>query len=183
MINLLPPDAKTQIRAARANRLLLQYNFLLLGAFVFLLFALGIVHIYLANTKAAAEATIVYNEAKVSDYAAIRSQTNEFRQNLLNAKQILDNDITYTKAILGIAQVLPKGVVLDTLSLDAKAFGTPTTLAAKVKDYPTALVLKNSLQNSKLFSNVSIQSLSGGSDSDYPLSVTLNVTIKKDAAQ
>jgi Tfp pilus assembly protein PilN len=183
MINLLPPEAKAQLRAARTNRLLLRYNILLAVAFVFLLSALGIVYMYLTNTKAAAEETIALNRARASDYAAIQSQAADFRTNLTNAKQILDGDIAYTKVILAISQVLPSGVVLDTLALDSKAFGNPTTLTAKVKDYPTVLTLKNSLQNSTLFENVSIQSISGGNDGPYPLTVILSVTIKKDAAQ
>lgn len=182
MINLLPPDARKQLKAARSNRLLLRYNILLVGAFVFLLSALGVVYIHLTSTKASAEEAIAFNRSKVSDYAAVQSQAAAFRQNLTNAKQILDSDIAYTKVVLEISQVLPSGVVLDTLTLDSKTFGSPTTLTARVRDYPTTLVLKNSLQNSNTFSNVSIQSITGGSDGAYPLTVVLGVTIRKDAA-
>ncbi len=183
MINLLPPEMKSQISAARTNRLLLRYNFLLLLAIGFLLAAIALVYIYLASTKSSAAATITYNQSKASDYASVQSDANNFRQNLASAKQILDSDITYTKVIVEIANLLPSGVVLDNLSLDSTSFGTPTTLSAKVTDYQTALTLKNSLQNSKVFSNVSIQSIASGSDTQYPLSVMLLVTIQKDAAQ
>lgn len=183
MINLLPPDAKSQLRAAQSNRLLLRYTLLLTVAFVFLLSSLGVVYIYLMNTSAAAEATIASNRSKVSDYAAVQSQATAFRQNLTGAKQILNNDVAYTKVILEISKVLPGGVVLDTLTLDSKTFGTPMSLAARVRDYPTTLALKNSLQNSNLFSNVSIQSITGGNEGTYPLSVALNVTINKDTAK
>ena len=183
MINLLPPDAKSQIKAARSNRLLVRYIFLLFGAFAFLLLAIGVVYVNLTSTGAAAEETVAFNRSKVGDYATIESRAAAFRQDLTRAKEILNNDVAYTKVILEIAQVLPSGTVLDTLSLDSKTFGSPTTLAAKVKDYPTVLTLKNSLQNSNVFSNVSIQSIDGGGDGDYPLSATFNVTIRKDAAQ
>lgn len=183
MINLLPPDSKKQLRAARSNRLLLRYNILLLVAFLFLLGAIGTVYVFLSSAKANAESTIEYNRSKVSDYAATESQANSFRQNLSSAKQILDSDIAYTKVILEISQVLPKGVVLDTLSLDSKSFGNPTTLAARATDYSTAIALKNSLQSSSLFTDVSILSVTGGGDGSYPISVSLSVTIRKDAAQ
>lgn len=182
MINLLPPDSKSQIRAARSNRMLLRYNLLLLVALIFLIAAIGTVYVSLINTRVAAEDTIAFNQSKVTDYAAIQTQAASFRQNLSSAKQILDSDVAYTGVILEIAQVLPSGVVLDTLSLDSRTFGTPTTLAARVKDYPTALNLKNSLQKSSVFSDVSIQSITGGGDGEYPLSVTLSVTIRKEAA-
>ena len=182
MINLLPPHEKGQLRAARTNRLLLRYNFLVIIAFVFLIGSLGVVFAFLKNTEAAAEETIAYNQSKVGDYTSVQAEAENFKQRLSSAKQILDTDVAYTNVIMQIAEVMPRGVVLDTLSLDSKTFGSPTTLAAKVKDYPTALNLKNALQKSNVFSNVSIQSITGGGDGDYPLSVTLNVTIRKDAA-
>lgn len=182
MINLLPKETKSQIAAARANRLLLRYNIILLGAIGFMLAAIIFIYFYLLNAKAAAEETIEYNRSKASDYSEIEGQANAFKQSLANAKQILDSDATYTKVILDIASVLPPGVVLDTLSLDSTTFGSPTTITANVRDYPTVLTLKDSLQNSEIFSNVSIQTISRGSDGAYPLSATLSVTIRKDAA-
>lgn len=183
MINLLPPEHKAQIVAARANRLLLRYNILLLAAIGFLLAAIGLVYVYLGNTKAAAEASIEDNIARVSNYNAIEAEANSFRQNLTSAKQILDSDVTYTKVILEIAGVLPAGVVLDTLSLDSATFGTPTTLNTRARDYDTVLRLKDALQASNLFSDVSIQTISGGGEGSYPLNAALSVTIRKDAAR
>jgi len=183
MINLLPPEDKRQLQAARSNTLLLRYNFLLVGAVIFLLSATGVVYFYLNTTKASAEQTIKDNDAKVSDYASVETQANSFRSSLSTAKQILDQDVAYTKVILEISQLLPPGVVMDTLSLDAKTFGTPTTFAAKAKNYDAALKLKDSLQSSSLFSNVYFASISGDGDSSYPINVSLNVTIRKDATK
>lgn len=188
MINLLPPEAKSQIAAARANRVLLSYNIILLAAIAFLLAATAFVLIYLNNSKSTAEAAIAENIARAGGYTNVETEANAFRQNLASAKQILDNDVTYSSVILQFASVLPPGVVLDTLSLDSETFGTPTTLTARVRDYSTVLTLKNSLQNSDLFSDVSIQTISTGGSSgeeggDYPLSATYSVTIRKGAAQ
>lgn len=183
MINLLPPDTKAQISAARANTALIRYNFIALGGLVFMLVAVIIVYVYLINAKAAAEADITYNKAQVSDYSSVESEASTFRQNLNSARQILDNDVTYTKVVLEIANLLPSGIILDTLSLDSNTFGTPTTLTARARDYQAALQLKDSLQHSDLFTNVSIQSISGGTENAYPLTVSLSVTIRKDAAR
>lgn len=183
MINLLPPETKSQIAAARTNRLLLRYNILLLVAIAFLLAAIVIVYFYLSNTKAAAEAQIADSRSKVSDYSAVEAEANSFRQNLASAKQILDSDVRYTKVILDIAGVLPGGVVLDTLVLDSATFGSPMVLTANAKDYPTVLALKDSLQSSSVFSDVSIQSITNSSDGAYPLTAAFSVTIRKDAAQ
>ncbi len=183
MINLLPPETKAQTNAARQNRLLLRYNIMLLAALGFLLLAMGVVYIYLASTKAAAEDTVTENIARAGNFGTVETEADAFRQDLSHAKQILDSDVTYTKVILEIANVLPRGVVLDTLSLDSESFGSPTTLAANAVNYETVLRLKDSLQASTIFSNVSIQTISDSRSGAYPLNATLSVTIRKDAAQ
>ena len=185
MINLLPPEEKRQLRAARTNTLLIRYNIFLLGAAVFVGIAVGVTYIYLTSTKATAEQVISENRSKVGQYAAVEAQAQQFRQNLLTAKQILGNEVTYTKVILEIAQLLPSGVILENLSLDPATFGTETTLIAAAKDYNSALALKDSFQNSPLFANVHFQTIATGNTQNpgYPVTVNLNITIKKDAAK
>lgn len=180
MINLLPPETKTQLSAARANRLLLRYNILLLAALTFLIVAIALVYIYLGNAKASAEATMAENISRAGDYDSVDAEAAAFRQSLASVKQILDNDVAYTNIILEIAGVLPQGVVLDRLNLDSATFGTPTTLTANVTDYATVLQLKDALQQSSIFTNVSIQTISNEGTGQYPLSATLSVTIQKE---
>lgn len=186
MINLLPHEQKRQLRAARVNTLLLRYNFLLLAAVAFLATAEGFTYFYLANTKVAAEKTITENRAKAVGYIPIENQAQLFRSNLSTAKQILDREVTYTKVILEISKLLPSGVVLDTLNLDSQTFGTQTVLTAQAKNYTSALALKDSLGKSTLFSNVHFQSVANSEtpkNPAYPVDVSINVTIKKDAAK
>lgn len=183
MINLLPPEIKAQTNAARANRLLLRYNILLVGSVVFILMAIGLVYIYLGTTKSIAEQTVADNIAKAGNYGSVETDAETFRQNLANAKTILDSDVTYSKVVLEIASVLPPGIAIDTLSLDSQTFGTPTTLAVNARNYTTVLALKDSLQASTIFSNVSIQTISNSGAGEYPLSASFSVTIRKDAAQ
>jgi Tfp pilus assembly protein PilN len=181
MINLLPPADKRQIRAGRSNTLLLRYNVLLLAAVGFLMATIGIVYVYLGNTKLGAEQAIKESQAKVADYADTETKANEFKNNLTIAKQILSKETIYSKVILDIAALVPKGVILDDLNLDAKTFGTQTTLNAHAKTINDAIALKTSFQNSPLFSNVNFQSIATEeAGSGYPIRVDLNITINKD---
>ena len=182
MINLLPPEHRHQLRAAQANTLLLRYNIAMFAALIFLGATLGVVYIYLTASKTNAEKTIAENQAKVGSYAEVENQAQAFRSSLTTAKQILDKDITYSKTVLAIAQLMPKGTVLQDLSLDVATFGTPTSLVVQAKDYETALALKDTFQTSPLFSDVHLESISQGSGDGYPYTVTLNLTISKDAA-
>lgn len=183
MINLLPPEEKRQLRAARTNSLLLRYNIFLVGAVVFMGLAVGITYVFLSTAKANAEAIISENKTKVADFATVQAEADVFRTNLSIAKQILDNEVIYTDVMLAIAALLPSGTALDKLSLDSQTFGTPTTLSARTTNYEAALRLKDAFQNSPLFTDVHFQSITSGGQSPYPLTVNLTVTIKKDAAK
>jgi Tfp pilus assembly protein PilN len=184
MINLLPQEEKRQLHAARSNTLLIRYNILLLGVVAFMSIAIAITYVFLTTTQQGAEQTIQENKAKVSQYASIQSQADQFRQHLATAKQILDSEVTYSKVVLDIARLIPSGVILENVSLDSQTFGTETTLVAQAKSYDAALALKDSFGKSSLFSDVHFQSItSGGTDTNYPVTVNLNITIKKEVAQ
>lgn len=184
MINLLPFEEKRQIQAARTNVLLLRYVLLTSCVMVATGLMVGAGFVIMNNSKANAEKQIAVNTSKASTYNSVQAEAQMFRANLLTAKTILDKEVNYTKVILAIAQTLPPEVTLDNLDLDANTFGTPFVLSAKAKSYDGGLALKAALEKSDVFSNVSLQGMTlAASDSDYPVSVQLNVTINKDVAQ
>ncbi len=185
MINLLPPNQLRELRAARANTLLLRYNIFLVGILVFVILALIVVYFYLVTIQSAAETTKRDNDAKVTSYAHINTEASAFRSDLSSAKNILDKEATYSKTILTIASQLPPGVVLDTLNLDASTFGKPTVLALKARDQDTALAAKEAFQQSPIFSDVHFTNLSTSKDSSdgYAVAANLSVVISKDAAK
>lgn len=185
MINLLPPDQLRELRAARANTLLLRYNVFLVGVLIFIVLSLIVVFFYLNTIKTAAETTKRDNDAKVISYAPINTEATAFRNDLATAKTILDKEVTYSKTILTVASVLPQGVVLDNLNLDAATFGAPTILALKARDQESALAAKNAFQKSPIFSDVHFTNISTGKGSSdkYPVTASLSVVISKDAAK
>jgi Tfp pilus assembly protein PilN len=184
MINLLPPEEKRQLRAARSNTLLVRYNILLLGVVAFMGIAVAITYVYLNTAQQNAKQTIAENNTKVGQYTTVKTQAAQFRQNLTTAKQILNNEVTYSKVVLEIAQLIPDGVVLNTLTLDSQTFGTETTLTAQAKSYADTIALKDSFSKSTLFANVHFQSITSSSaQGNYPITVNLSITIKKDAVK
>lgn len=183
MINLLSPEDKRQIRAARSNTLLLRYNLFSFGALIFLIAAIAVTFLYLSTVKSQAEQTIADSQARVSAYAEVKNEAEQFRSNLTTAKQILDSEVNYTNVVIEISQLLPKGVILQQLNLDASTFGTPTTLAVQAKSYDAALSIKDTFQSSPLFSDVHFRSITTAEGSDYPYTVTLGITFDKEAAK
>ncbi|HEY5695664.1 MAG TPA: PilN domain-containing protein [Candidatus Saccharimonadales bacterium] len=184
MINLLPPEEKRQLQAARTNTLLIRYNILLLFVVAFMGVAVAVTYVYLSSSQQNAQQTIDTNNTKVGQYASVKAQAEAFRSNLATAKQILGNEVTYSKVILEMAKLIPSGVVLQNLALDSQTFGTETTLVAQAKSYENAIAFKDSFSKSPLFANVHFQSITSNNQGEsYPITVNLTVTIKKEALQ
>ncbi len=184
MINLLPEESKKEIRAARTNVLLFRYIVVLIFGVVFLGLISSGVYFVLNNTQADAEQLINASKTKSAAYTSVSVQGAALRSGLSSAKTILDQEIVYTKILTTIASLMPSGVVLDSINLSPSIFGSPTNMQFYTKTTSEALSLKDKIQTSPLFSNVSFQTLSSNSQTtDYPVSATLSVTINKGAAK
>jgi len=185
MINLLPPSEKRQIRAAQTNVLLVRYIVVSLLLAVLLIIATTGVYLLMKQSKKSAEETIAQSTAKSANYQQAEHEANVFNQDLATAKSILDKEVHYSKIIVKIAQSLPSGVVLESLTLDSKTFGQPMTLNALGRNYHDALRLKSSLERSSMFSDVRLQSVSQNTSNkdSYGLTIVLSVTINPEVAK
>jgi len=184
MINLLPDEIKSEVRAARTNVKLLNYMLILGMGVVFLCFIFVGVYLVLVSSKVNAEQAIADNQQKTNSYSAVQQQASILKSSLLTAKTVLDKEIIYSKIITGIAADMPAGTVIDSLNLTVATLGSPISLQAYAKTTDDALKLKQNFQRSSLFSNVSFQSLANSSSTKangYPVSITLTLTINKDA--
>lgn len=181
MINLLPTKEKREILAGRSNRLLVRYSILLVVVIMMMLCAFAVVWFYLQNTREVNQARIEQNEASSRQLLAKQTAINEFRSNLQTAKTILDKQVNYSAIVLKVASTIPRGVVIDQLTLDPKTFGTPTSLTARVKNEAAALALKDSLTKSPYYNDAHFDSISRSDDpSGYPYQVTMTVTFTKE---
>lgn len=188
MINLLPDTYKSEVRAARMNVLLIRY---IVMQTVALLVLGGIIitsYIVLDMRKASAQALLETNQARTAQYNPIKTEADELRSSLANAKTILDQKISYSKLIYKIADSLPPGVIIQKLDLDPASFGSKMTLNANAKTIEDASKLKEQFsRQSDVFSNVNLDSLesnnANGTDGQYPINAVLSLTINKTGLQ
>lgn len=185
MINLLSDDKKREIRAGNANTIIRSYIFMTLAAFVLLGLLSGGVYFTLSVTRSDAQQRVLSNQSDIAKYQKIQNNATEFRSNLATAKQIMDKEIIYSGLILKIAKAVPRGVILNSLSLSPDTIGKPTTMKANAKSYDAALALKSSFEKQpELFSDVHFEDISNQgdeTDSSYPISITLALTVNKAA--
>lgn len=181
MINLLPQEEKRQIIAGQTNRLLLRYCFITIALALLLFAYIGVSYFIMMNTKATAEKTIADGNQQLNQHQEVQRQAKQFSDNLKVAKAILDKEVPYSKIAVKIASALPSNIVLQSLDLDATAFGKPVTLAARGKTYNDALALKTSLENnSQIFQDVHLVSVTveENAKDNYPVAISVSVIIR-----
>ncbi len=196
MINLLPDEAKRDIRAARMNVVLLRYNLLTLVAAVVMVGFCLVFYFILHSNQSSAVDTSHDNSIKAASYEDTRKKADEYRKNLSIASQIIDNGVSYTNLVFAITKLIPDGVILNGLNLTTATIGQQISFTAQAVSYDAAAELKSNFQgevDSKekpLFTNVYFQSLSnnaGGESSSsgnpYPITVTISAKLNKAALQ
>lgn len=184
MINLLPTDIKDDIRAARANTIIIRYMMIITLAFLFIVAALYTSYTVLTMTKASAEDRIASNEVNVqaSAYNETKQQVSALSANLAEARPLFDNEVHYSRVLVRLGQVLPAGTVLGPTTLTAANFsGTPAELTVYAKSTTEADQVQSQLQAAAPFlSQVTVKATEEDKGiTGYPVSVKLDAVISK----
>lgn len=182
MINLLPYNTKRQAHAAQTNVILFRYIIILGFSAGFLVLACMTTYFFIANSKTS---TVVPVNGKNSSGSTTQSQTNTSNTNLATTKNILDQQVSYSNIITGIAAALPPGTILESLSLDDGSFGTTTSLKISARSKDSETKIKENFSGSTLFSNYKLQSTTSNqnSSSKYLFTITVGITINKGTTQ
>ncbi len=187
MINLLPDDYKSEVRAARTNVLLIRYISILIVAIAVLSGIVVTAYIVLDARKVATQSLLDASNERAAKYSSIRAEADELRSSLSNAKLILDQKVSYSKLIYEIAASMPNDIVLSTLELDSESIGSSMTIDANAKTVEAASKLRDRLaSNNAVFSDVKLLTLESGASgggNEYPVKVSVSVIINKAAMQ
>lgn len=186
MINLMPDEAKQELRAARTNTLLIRYMAVIVMAFAFLVMILGGSYYLLDQTRQSSLTLIDANDTKAAVYSSTQQQVTALSSQLAGAKSILNQEILYSNVLVNFAQQMPGGTVIDEITLNNASFaGTPLTLKVFAKSTSDAVALRDRFQKSPYFTQVSFQNISDSAQSieGYPVSATMTLTLNRSIAQ
>lgn len=182
MINLLPDTDKARIRAARQNTILLRYVVLFSLILVSTVAIFGGGYYLAMQDENRARQTLAAEVTKTGKYAKTKAEAEAFAKDLATAKSVFSDGVSYSQLLLDLAEVVPSGTVIDSLNLTASTFGTPISITGKAKSLAKVEELKQSLENSDLFENVSTVSVTVAGDDnkgEYGYTVALNGTLSK----
>lgn len=177
MINLLPPEIKSDLIYARRNTKLLHWvmTLVLVIAGFGIIIVFGNLYINRSKTLYAEQVNMSQQQLKVQNLEGTKQQVDEFSNQMKLVNQVLSRELLFSKLIRQIGAVMPDNSVLLNLSI-LKAQGG-LDLKAAARDQNTATQIQVNLQdpNNKIFQSVDINNIDCKDDSSrvYPCVVTL----------
>ena len=159
MINILPPELKSQLNYSRRNAVLIKYLSwaLLTGTLLFGLIGAGL---WYANRQIADyQQTLAARQSQRSDYQSTETNVQSLQANLGLIEKLLNEKTHYSKLLADLASALPTGAYITHMSLtgDDKK---PLELLVNVDSFNRAAEVRNGLISSSRIKSADIQTIS-----------------------
>lgn len=158
MINLLPQEYSSALRADRFTAILYKWMIGALAAIFGLILITGAGWVYLnQQTKSLSHnISTQKQQLEAQNLTQVQKSADQLSGNIKIINQVLGKEIRFSDLIQAIGQVMPNGAVLSSLTLSK--IGGGIDLSANAKDYSSAAQIAANLSDPKnnIFSKVDI---------------------------
>jgi len=180
MINLLPPNVKSDFNYARHNVVLLRWVIVLLLGIVGIaaITSYGMFSMQSSINKLNSQVSTDETKAQKLKLDSDQKKVEDITSSLKLVNQVLSREILFSELLKQIATVIPAKANLTGLSISSTQ-ASGIDLTANATDYTTATQLQVNLQDpaNKIFSKADIVNItcsnSNAADPKYPCIITL----------
>lgn len=163
MINLLPPQAKEQIKFGRWNVVLVQYTILILIV-TGLLAGLLVFGVQLVSgDESRLEESLAQKQKRFQELSENVQSAQDLSKTIDTIAALLASETRFSQLLPAIGNLIPVGARLTNLSLTGNP-EQPLQITADVNSTDTAAVMRANLENSAIFSLADIQSITFNSE-------------------
>lgn len=189
MINLLPPDLKSDYRYARRNTSFVHYIALFglgLAGLAFIVVA-GIFYLQQSSKTYLAQAEGIEQSLGQQKQEEVEKKVQDISNSLKLAVQVLSQQILFSQLLKQLGTVTPSNTILSGISITELQGALDVT--ARTKDYQAATQLQINLADSanRIFSKADIVTITCASSATdpalakYPCSVTVRAQFATDS--
>lgn len=157
MINLLPAETQKEIKSRRANLILFKYIIALSVSVAFLIAASLSTNIFLNIAKNSTDSS-----PPVSNIESSNSNPNEIK--IQNSSTILSQQISYSRLLVNLSEILPEGVTLNKININKTSIESSAVAEFIVDQNITLEKLKTDLENSSLINSATLSQLEDGTE-------------------
>ena len=156
MINLLPPQAKENIRFARLNVTMIEYAVLVLVTTVGLISIL-----FYGQSLASHEESLLSNlvndkRSNLSQYDSELAKAKELDKRIDTISALLGLETNFSKLLPAIGGIVPQGTVINGLELDTEDSNSLTINGESTSQTGPSIFRENLAKSDKLFSRADI---------------------------
>lgn len=188
MINLLPPEVKSEYIYARKNRRIVHWC----AAFVLVIVGLAIITgtgiIIMEHRMSEYKSRIATTQSELAsqNLSGTEKQVKEISNNLKLMVTVLSKEILFSKLLARLGSIMPSNTILTNLSISQTESAIDIT--AQTKDYAAATQLQVNLADpdNQIFSKADIISISctsstttTESNANYPCTVNIRALFTK----
>jgi len=178
MINLLPPDVKSDYVYARRNVTLRRWVLLFFVALVGLgcIATYGMLTLHQSNSKYGKEIAATEKFFKEEKFAETQKQIEDISGSFKLVVKVLGQEVLFSQLLKQIAAIMPANANLTGLNISQTTGGIDIT--AVTPDYATATQVQVNLAdpNNKIFSKADIVGITCAADTanpEFPCTVTI----------
>ncbi len=185
MINLLPPELKSDYRFARHNSALLRvvssFGFGAIGLAIIV--TAGIFYLHQSAKNYNAQSAQIGGSLNSHKQVEVEKQVQDISGSLKLAVEVLSKEVLFSELLKQLAVVTPSNVSLSSVNINE--FGGGIDVSADAADYNAATQLQINLADptNKIFTKADIVNITCESDVvnvRYPCSVTVRALFSQD---
>jgi hypothetical protein len=175
MINLLPPDIKSNYRYARHNVVLRRW------VVTFLVGLVGLGGLATYGLLTLHQSTAHYNDQiiatnalfKQEKFAQTQAQVQDISNNFKLVVKVLDQEVLFSELLTRLATLMPQNAALTGLNVNQAQ--TSIDIIAGAPDYNTATQVQVNIADpaNKIFSKADIVGINCGGQSSYPCTIDI----------
>lgn len=181
MINLLPGEYRTHLRYGRLNARLGRWLFVGILLIAGLVLILSVSWLYMNQQISNLDSSTAETKSqlKAQKLEQVQKQADEISQNIKTIDKVLNQEIRFSELIQEIGKVMPKGAVLNSLTIST--VNGALNLSANTKGYPQAAQIAVNLSDPKndIFKDVDIVDIKCTPGSAYPCAANFTALFGK----
>jgi hypothetical protein len=186
MINLLPPDYKSELLYARRNTALKNWVVMsCLGVIgIIAIIAAGNFFISRSTVNSQAQVDKAREQLNAQKLEETQAQVTDISDSIKLAIAVLGREILFSKLLSQVGTAMPTGSSLQSLTINSTQGGIDLTAAATTYQTATQVQVNLADPNNKIFEKADIVNVTcdSASKSAYPCTVSIRALFAKDNA-
>lgn len=175
MINLLPPELKTQIEYSRKNAQLVGLLALVITCLIIIMAAFSGTHLLLSQESKRISSELKDKEQEIKKFSALENESQQLSDRLKAAKTVISSQAKFSSLLSDLANVTPAGTYINSIAFTGD-HTKPVRVTATAPSYLEAVSFRDSLARSARVAGADIEDVSNPGTGVYR--INLNVTFK-----